>query len=57
MLPKVQAQQFADEIVRLYARCKAKGGYTNEAAQFVDTYGFVGAGVAGTDKKLKEVLG
>jgi hypothetical protein len=53
----VQAQQFADEIVRLYAGCKAKGGYTNEAAQFVDTYGFVGAGVAGTDKKLKEVLG
>jgi hypothetical protein len=54
---KVQAEQFADEIVQLYAGCKAKGGYTKEAAQFVDTYGFVGGGLAGTDKKLKEVFG
>jgi hypothetical protein len=54
---KVKAQQFADEVVGLYAGCKAKGGYTNEAAQFVDTYGFIGGGLAGTDKKLKEVFG
>jgi hypothetical protein len=54
---KKKAQQFADEVVQLYTGCKTKGGYTKEAAQFVDTYGIVGNGLAGTDKKMMEVFG
>jgi hypothetical protein len=54
---KKKTQQFADEIVQLYTGCKTKGGYTREAAQFVDTYGVGTGGIVGTDKKLTEVFG
>src|SRR6266404_880365 len=54
---KTKAKKFAEEVWQLYTGCKAKGGYTKEAAEFVDTYGIRGEGLKGTDQKMEEVFG
>lgn len=52
--PKVE--QFRKELLALYIACEAKGGYTKEAADFVDP--FMGQNdMMAVDAKMKEVFG
>lgn len=47
-------RNFAHTILALYKGCEAKGGYTPEAADFLDTYG---SGAEGYERKAKELFG
>jgi hypothetical protein len=48
-------RRFAQEILTLYAGCIAKGGYTTEAAVYLDNYGVGGS--EGYQRKAREVYG
>lgn len=50
---KAQAEKFAMEILRVFEACKAKGGYTDEAAAYYDDY----HDLSGMDKKAREFFG
>ncbi|PSO30273.1 hypothetical protein [Bradyrhizobium sp. MOS002] len=47
------ARKLTDEILALYDDCVKQGGYTSEAAKFVDRYG----DTKGFNDKLKETFG
>lgn len=47
------ARKLADEIQALYDECVKQGGYTSEAAKFIDRYG----DTKGFNDKLKETFG
>jgi hypothetical protein len=51
-----RASDFAKSISTLYDGCRKKGGYTTEAALFVDTYG-PASGSGGVNRKVEEVFG
>jgi hypothetical protein len=53
----VRASDFAKAISALYDGCQKKGGYTTEAALFVDTYGPPRGDQEGIDRKVEEVFG
>jgi hypothetical protein len=44
---------FAHSVLALYKGCEAKGGYTREAADFLDAYG----SAEGRERKAKELFG
>jgi hypothetical protein len=44
---------FRKQVVKLFADCEKKGGYTGDGADFYDRY----ADVGGWDLKIKELFG
>jgi hypothetical protein len=54
---RLRVEKFRNEILTLYDACKAKGGYTKEAAEFVDNIESGGDSLKGIDRKLSEILG
>jgi hypothetical protein len=53
----VRSRDFAKAIAALYDGCRKKGGYTTEAALFVDTYGPASGDQEGIEHKVEEVFG
>jgi hypothetical protein len=50
--------KFRSQVLDLYEACKSKGGYTNEAAEFMDAYGAYGFGdPKAIERKVAEVFG
>jgi hypothetical protein len=47
------AKGFANQLTAMFKACEAKGGYTPEAAEFIDKY----RGMGGIDAKMKELFG
>ena len=50
--------KFRSQVLDLYEACKSKGGYTNEAAEFMDAYGAYGySDPKAIERKVAEVFG
>ena len=50
---RIQAKMFAQQLISMFKACEKKGGYTPEAAEFVDYY----RSARGIDEKSRELFG